>query len=125
MHIHIVFLLIFAIIVTLFAIFNAAVVTVSFFFVEIQISLALVIIGSTLIGAVFALLFDSVRRIKANKVLKELNKQNETLKNELVLKNALVEKQEATLIEKDEMIQTLKRAIDAPVNNSMSETVDQ
>lgn len=125
MHIHIVFLLIFAIIVTLFAIFNAAVVTVSFFFVEIQISLALVIIGSTLIGAVFALLFDSVRRIKANKVLKELNKQNETLKSELVLKNTLIEKQEATLIEKDEMIQTLKRAIDAPVNNSMSETVDQ
>ncbi len=125
MHIHIVFLLIFAIIVTLFAIFNAAVVTVSFFFVEIQISLALVIIGSTLIGAVFALLFDSVRRIKANKVLKELNKQNETLKSELVLKNTLIEKQEASLIEKDEMIQTLKRAIDAPVNNSMSETVDQ
>jgi uncharacterized integral membrane protein len=125
MHIHIVFLLIFAIIVTLFAIFNAAVVTVSFFFVEIQISLALVIIGSTLIGAVFALLFDSVRRIKANKVLKELNKHNETLKSELVLKNALIEKQEASLVEKEDMIQTLKRAIDAPVNNILSETVDQ
>lgn len=125
MHIHIVFLLIFAIIVTLFAIFNAAVVTVSFFFVEIQISLALVIIGSTLIGAVAALLFDSVRRIKANKVLKELNKNSEMLKNDLVLKTSLIEKQEALLIEKDEMIQTLKRAIDAPVNNIVHETVDQ
>ena len=76
MHIHIVFLLIFAIIVTLFAIFNAAVVTVSFFFVEIQISLALVIIGSTLVGAVAALVFDAVKRIKANKVLKELDRKS-------------------------------------------------
>ena len=125
MHIHIVFLLIFAIIVTLFAIFNAAVVTVSFFFVEIQISLALVIIGSTLVGAVDALVFDAVKRIKANKVLKELNKSNDLLKNDLALKTSLIEKQEASLIEKDEMIQTLKRALDAPVNNTVHDTVDQ
>ena len=125
MHIHIVFLLIFAIIVTLFAIFNAAVVTVSFFFVEIQISLALVIIGSTLVGAVAALVFDAVKRIKANKVLKELNKSNDLLKNDLALKTSLIEKQEASLIEKDEMIQTLKRALDAPVNNTVHDTVDQ
>lgn len=125
MHIHIVFLLIFAIIVTLFAIFNAAVVTVSFFFVEIQISLALVIIGSTLVGAVAALVFDAVKRIKANKVLKELNKSNDLLKNDLALKTSLIEKQEASLIEKDEMIQTLKRALDAPVNNTVHDTVYQ
>lgn len=125
MHIHIIFLLIFAIIVTLFAIFNSAVVTVSFFFVEIQVSLALVIIGATLIGAIAALLFDSVRRIKANRVLKELNKSNEALKNELTLKTTTIEKHEASLIEKDEMIQTLKRALDAPLKINSNETVDQ
>lgn len=125
MQIQIVFLLIFAIIVTLFAIFNAAVVTVSFFFAEVQISLALVIIGSTLIGAIIALIFDAIKRIKANKIYKDLSKNYESLKNEMAQKNSVLEQQEASLKEKDEMIQTLKRAIEAPEQNKIQEMVDR
>ncbi|MDH8677136.1 lipopolysaccharide assembly protein LapA domain-containing protein [Fusibacter bizertensis] len=104
MQIYIVLILIFAILVTLFAIFNASVVTVSLFFVDIEISLALVIIGSVLIGAISVVLFDSIRKIRDGRVLKEMNKKSEELEKQLAIKDEALKQRDQIIIQRDELI---------------------
>jgi len=115
MQINIVLTLIFAIFIALFALVNATIVTVSFLFVQIEVSLALVIIVSALFGALVAILFDSFGKIKTNKVIKTLNKKVSELEKNLQdaeekLKVTELDqlKKEEALKEKDQMIETLK-----------------
>lgn len=110
MQTNIVLILIFAIIVTLFAIFNAAVVTVSLFFVNIEVSLALVIIVSALLGAIVVILFDSIKKIKSAMQIKELQKKVGDL--------------EKQVISKDETIANQRHMIEQYQNNK-TETVSQ
>lgn len=82
--------LIFAIIVTIFAIQNSAVITVNFLFTKVEISLALIIFISAIIGAIIVT-FLGLRRelsLKHNgKALEskvsELEKSNSLLKAEI------------------------------------------
>jgi uncharacterized integral membrane protein len=115
MQINIILTLIFAIFIALFALVNATIVTVSFLFVQIEVSLALVIIISALFGALVVILFDSFRKIKTNKTIKNLNKkvadlEKENLAAQEKLKTTELEqlKKEEALKEKDQMIETLK-----------------
>lgn len=117
MQANIVLILVFAIIVTLFAIFNASVVTVSLFFVDIEVSLALVIIVSALIGAIIVILLDSVKKIKHSMQVKELHKKIA----EYEKKNAEYENQ---IINKDETIAN-QRILIENYQNTKTETVSE
>lgn len=74
--------LIFAVIVAIFALQNAVDVTVKFLFAEFTISQALIILISTVIGAVIVLLLGMVKQIKVNKQIKDLIKENDKFKEE-------------------------------------------
>lgn len=101
MQIYIVLILLFSILVTLFAIFNASVVTVSLFFVEAQISLALVIIISALIGALTVVLFDMFKKIKQGKQLKDLNKKIEDLEKQIAVKDEAIRQRDQVVNSKE------------------------
>ncbi|HAS73302.1 MAG TPA: hypothetical protein DCS67_04070 [Clostridiales bacterium UBA8960] len=117
MQTNIVLVLVFAIIVTLFAIFNASVVTVSLFFVDIEVSLALVIIVAALVGAIVVILLDSVKKIKHSMHVKELQKKIVELEKKVVD----FEKQVAA---KDETISN-QRIIIENYQNTKIETVSE
>lgn len=76
--------LIFAVIVSIFAIQNAGSIEVRFFFANFRISQAVVILGSTIIGAIIVLLLGLVKHIKHNKIIRQMSKELEalTLENE-------------------------------------------
>lgn len=130
MQFYIVLSLIFGILITLFALFNSAVVAVNFFFAEVQIPLALVIIGSALIGAITMLIFDTFRRIKAGKNLKDMTKKVGGFEKEMAAKNETIQKLNDTLKQKEqilnsqvEIIDALKMNQDKMTNNKENETV--
>ena len=133
MQFYIVLSLIFGILITLFALFNSAVVAVNFFFAEVQIPLALVIIASALIGAITMLIFDTFRRIKAGKNLKDLTKKVNGFEKEIAAKDETIQKLNDTLKQKEqilssqaEIIDVLKMNQDKTVNNNenQNETVN-
>lgn len=86
MSIRLIIALLFAVVVSLFAIQNADVVSVSFMAAKLQISQALVILLSAIIGAIMAMLFGVVRWIKTtqktsaqHKTIVRLEKENTEL----------------------------------------------
>ncbi|MBE0449649.1 MAG: DUF1049 domain-containing protein [Clostridia bacterium] len=113
MQIYIVLSLIFGILITLFAIFNSAVVAVNFFFTELQIPLALVIIASALIGAVTMLIFDTFRRIRSGKNLKDMTKKANGFEKEIASKDETIHKLEDTLKQKEMVVDSQLETIDA------------
>jgi uncharacterized integral membrane protein len=74
--------LIFAIVVAIFAIQNAGNVEVRFFYGHFAVSQAVVILGSTIVGAIIVLLLGLINQIKQNIKMKQLSKEIELLKNE-------------------------------------------
>ncbi|KAF1086659.1 hypothetical protein SPSYN_00378 [Sporotomaculum syntrophicum] len=76
--------LFFAVIVTIFAVQNANTAEVRFLHLELNISQALVILVSAIIGAVTVLLLSIIRSFKLKKKMKELNKVITNLKEENV-----------------------------------------
>jgi putative membrane protein len=71
--------LIASILVVIFAITNAAAVPVKIFFVEYELSLALIIFVSTALGAVIATTIGIVKQFKLSKQIKKLTNENQTL----------------------------------------------
>ena len=65
--------MIFAILVALFALQNAAVITINFLWYKVNLSQAVVILGSALFGVLIMLPFDITRRIKYSMRISELN----------------------------------------------------
>lgn len=122
MQAYIVLMLIFAIFVTLFAIFNATAVTVSFIFTEMEVSLALVIIGSALLGALLVMLFDAVKKLKTSKIIRESNKKVQELEKQLVLKDEALRQRDSMIAQKEDQIKALKEANES---NNSSEMVNQ
>lgn len=122
MQAYIVLMLIFAIFVTLFAIFNATAVTVSFIFTEMEVSLALVIIGSALLGALLVMLFDAVKKLKTSKIIREANKKVQELEKQLVLKDEALRQRDSMIGQKEDQIKALKEANES---NNSSEMVNQ
>lgn len=81
--------LLFALLVTIFAIQNAVTVTINFLFAEFDISQALVILISAVLGAGIVLLLGTIKQIKSNLKLRNLSKtvakleeENKVLKGE-------------------------------------------
>ena len=90
--------LIFAIIISLFAILNAGVVPVNLIFIKVDISAALVILISACIGAIIVYSMNTISGVKGKKIRKDFDKnynmtlsENDQLKLELEKLNKEVE----------------------------------
>lgn len=71
--------LIFAAIVAIFALNNSYSVSINLLFTKVEISQALVILISALLGAIVAAMFSGVRSLKSNRKIKNLNQEIEDL----------------------------------------------
>lgn len=134
MQLYVVLALIFAILITLFAIFNAAVIPVNFLVADVEMPLALVIIGSALIGAVAMLIFDAFRRLKSVKHSKELKKNVDELNKQLAVKDdkilkleSAVKQCESTVSNQQDLIESLKNndRVQKESINPVNETVNE
>lgn len=140
MQVYIVLILIFAIIITLFALFNSVIVPVSLLFFEVEVSLALVIIVSTLIGAVLTALIGTARKIRSGKEIKGLNKKTVELEKQIAIKDEALKQRDIMISQKDDLIVSQRKTIEKmeinAVNadntdnavdaiNTTNETVDQ
>ncbi len=119
MQLNVVLTLIFAIIISAFAIFNASVVTVSFFFAKVDLSLAIVIIGSALIGALVIWFFDAFKKMKTKKQIKDLNKKNAELEKQVTQKDNYAKELETKLAVKEELIKELKSKEEIAANTNV------
>ncbi len=99
-----VFSLIFAAIVAVFALNNADKVLIDFLFTKVEISQAIVIFASAILGAVTVSVLGLVKNIKFKKEIKELNKKVDSIENER--KNL-----ESLLEERGEEIKSLKNKV--------------
>ena len=77
--------LVFALIVAIFGIQNATVISVNFFFTKVNISLALIIFISTIIGAIIVTLLGMKKEFDLRHANKQLTKKAELLQSELDL----------------------------------------
>ncbi len=97
-------LLVLLVFVSIFAVMNAGNVNINFFFMNIEVSLALVIFVSALLGAIIAFiisLFDKFKKYKKVDAIKKALKECENRVEELELKLQENKKEN----EKDEIIQ--------------------
>ena len=79
----IILVLLFALIIAVFAIQNATIVPVRFFTWERDISLAFILLGAIVIGALLMGLVSSFRYLKQVKEIKKLERKNEEFSNEI------------------------------------------
>lgn len=88
--------LIFAILVTIFAIQNSSIIAVNFLFAKIEISQALIIFISAILGAVIIMLLGLKREFSLRRSNKQLNKKIDEidLKNSTLLKENMELKEE-------------------------------
>ena len=96
--------LIFAIIITIFAITNAEPVTINLIYQEVIASQALVIFVSAAIGAVIVSMLGIIKYIKLTMGLKKLKKENEALKIELDGLKAMNEKEKMPVINEEDYV---------------------
>jgi uncharacterized integral membrane protein len=82
MQLYFILSLITSIIVIIFAITNAASVPVRVFFVQYELSLALIIFISTAFGAIIASMLGLVKQFKLKKQIKKLSNENQELLTE-------------------------------------------
>ena len=118
MQVYIVLILIFAIIITLFALFNSVIVPVSLLFFEVEVSLALVIIVSTLIGAVLTALIGTARKIRSGKEIKGLTKKTTELEKQIALKDEALKQRDVMISQKDELIVSQRKTIEEMETNA-------
>ncbi len=114
MQLNVVLMLVFAIFITIFAVFNASVVTVNFLLTQVELSLAIVIIVSALIGALIIWFFDAFKKLKVNKQLKELKKKSVDFEKNLAQKEGYIKEIEEKLNLKEQLIKELKEK-EAPI----------
>ena len=96
--------LIFAIIITIFAITNAEPVTINLIYQEVIASQALVIFVSAAIGAVIVSMLGIIKYIKLTMGLKKLKKENEALKIELDGLKAMNENEKIPVINEEDYL---------------------
>lgn len=82
MQLYFVLSLIASILIIIFAITNAAAVPVRIFFVQYELSLALIIFISTAFGAIIASMLGLVKLFKLKRQIKKLNNENQELMSE-------------------------------------------
>lgn len=76
-------LLVFAVIISLFAFSNSEKVFIDLFVTEVQMSQAIVILVSTLLGATVAAVFAGFKSLKMKKNIKDLNKKIFNMEEEI------------------------------------------
>ncbi len=91
MQIIIVFSMVFSVLIALFAVQNAEVVTINLLWYHIGLSQAVVILGSALFGVLIMLPFDIFRGVKNRLRQMELQNEIKKLKDELNKENPTVE----------------------------------
>ncbi|HCO18415.1 LapA family protein [Gudongella oleilytica] len=94
---NLIFILILAIIIGIFALSNGDVVEIDFLFVKVQLSQAIVIFISVLLGSAIAVLFGMAREMRHKKEAKDLNRQINVLTSEKNQLEALVKTKEDQL----------------------------
>lgn len=102
MQIIIVFSMVFSVLIALFAVQNAEIVTINLLWYHIKLSQAVVILGSALIGVLIMLPFDIFRAVKNRLKLIDLQNEIKKLKDELEKKNLPVE--ESVIPEQEELL---------------------
>ncbi len=75
--------MIFAIFIAIFALQNASVMTINFLWYKLNLSQAVVILGSALFGILIMIPFDIVKRVKNSMKVSELNSHIKKLNEEL------------------------------------------
>lgn len=75
--------MIFAILIALFALQNASIITINFLWYKINLSQAVVILSSALFGVLIMIPFDIAKRVKHGLKTSELNSQIKKLNEEL------------------------------------------
>ncbi len=100
--------LIFAAIVAIFALNNSDVVLINLFFTKVEISQAIVILISAILGAVVAAIFSGVRSLKSSRKVKKINQEITEL-------NERNKELEDLVKSKDAQIKTISReVVDSP-----------
>ncbi|OPL07959.1 MAG: hypothetical protein AVO33_02460 [delta proteobacterium ML8_F1] len=84
--------MIFAIVITIFALANSGTVTISFVFKSFELSQAVVILVSAVTGAVVVFLLNLVSKAKSSMKIKALNRQVKELENQLLKAGEVSEK---------------------------------
>ena len=107
-----IFSLIFAAIVAVFALSNADKVLIDLLFTKIEISQAIVIFVSTILGAVIVALLGMVKTFKLKKEIKETSKEIEPLEKEVIDLKSLVENRGVEIKELNIQIEELEEAKD-------------
>lgn len=98
--------LIFAILIAVFAILNAAAIEVNFIFATMNISAALVILISACLGAIIVYSIDTIANMKEKKKYKDFDKR---LENLLVENDQLKTEQEKQKNENEQLKQKIKQ----------------
>jgi len=110
--------LVFAAIVGIFALKNSDKVLIDLFFTKLEMSQAIVIFISALLGAVIAAVLGWVKTIKLKKDIKELNKRVEAIETEKNKLSNLLEAKEEIIMQKTEKnIEDLSQNSETDNNN--------
>lgn len=98
-------MLVFAVIIALFAAFNGGNVDINLLFTSIQLPQAVVIIGSAAIGAILGYSFDLLKRIKSSLRVKELEKKNAKLEKEVETLQQQIQETKEISVPKEEKVE--------------------
>lgn len=83
MQIRVMVLLLFSLVIAIFAVMNTQPVSINFFFTEAEIELIFVIIFSILFGALFMFILSSMKQFQQSRKIRSLEKENIKLKSDL------------------------------------------
>lgn len=82
MEVRFIFSLIFAIIIAFFSILNSGIVKINLLFTNVNISQALVILISAVLGSIIVMLLTTIKQFKLKRKIKELSKSVKILEEE-------------------------------------------
>jgi len=83
MQIRVMVLLLFSLVIAIFAVMNTQPVKINFFFTEAEIELIFVIIFSVLFGALFMFILSSMKQLQQSRKIRSLEKDKIKLKSDL------------------------------------------
>ncbi len=110
--------LIFAAIVAVFALKNGDKVLIDFIFTKVEVSQAIVIFLSAILGAVVVAILSGVKNIKYKKEIRDLNKELQSLKEEKNNMQVLLEDRGEEIAKLKKSIKELEQKIEE-FNNSI------
>lgn len=96
----IILILLFAVIVAVFAIQNSNQVSIKVFKWQIEVSLVFIVLGALVLGSLLMVLVTSIKQLRMRKEIRFLKKQNEKLEEMI---DGLKSQNEELLVEKDDI----------------------